>query len=504
MNSLSRHLPVVPAALFLVVVWLVGGGRVAFANGNYSHLWAANDALAQLDDGDLKELLSRPELLQMLQNGANFPDGGYAIGDGYGEIAHWEPFLLAYLEWIRATYTQPWSDEASQHIAFLMGIAAHGTSDQLYDGMFLERHEYYDAGGGDVPILGLDGATDACFAAVQGPISIPATWVPAAELAPIFDAAAGHQVEPKTIQNGQKLVVIAIMASNDAVNNPDKITEYASVYPYACGQQNNSEIPGTIPTHGAVIAQYWGVLWERLNGGDPWDRPFTGTFYTGAQPYEQELDAANPDSWVSFAMPFGLDAGSVNTDTVVVTSADGTKHPVMVDVYYGENSHLVNVMPVEDWKEDSDYTVTVLPPIASSDGHVTTIERSFAFSTKPRPVEPGGDDVGADDLHDGSDVVSDLSGTEDGLFQDSTVASDLSSGDLPTGLDTLNGDQAGADGGGDGGAVTGGGSGNGGGCSGSVSENSPHQLLPWLMLVLVFLPVSRRFVKAIPVRHSLQ
>ena len=55
-----------------------------------------------------------------------FPDVGYAVGDNYGEIAHWESFQAAYLEWIQDTYSRPWTTEAKQHIAFLMGLGSHG------------------------------------------------------------------------------------------------------------------------------------------------------------------------------------------------------------------------------------------------------------------------------------------------------------------------------------------------------------------------------------------
>ncbi len=140
------------------------------ANGNYSHNWIAMDSLNYVEKGDLRDLLTREDLLVMLRNGAMYPDGGYGIDDDYGEISHWEPFHLTYLDWIRTQFKPPWSDEAAQHIAFLMGMAAHGLSDQLYDGMYLTRHEFYDINHSDATLGGVDTATDACFAATQGPM----------------------------------------------------------------------------------------------------------------------------------------------------------------------------------------------------------------------------------------------------------------------------------------------------------------------------------------------
>ncbi len=408
-------------ASMMYLSWLLLGASLlgptdAAANGNYSHLWAALDGLNYLPPGELRDLLTQPELKQMLQNGANFPDGGYAVGDGYGEISHWEPLHLAYLEWIRATYQPPWSAEATQHIAFLMGMVAHGMSDQLYDGMFLERHKYYDPFIGDVPMLGLDGATDSCFAAIQGPIEVPKTWVPADVMAPFYLETDGHTVLPKTIETGQKLVAAAIMISNDAVTHPDKVVEYTTMYPYACQQQNNIEIPGTIPTHGAVIARFWAVMWDRLHGKEAWDQPLLGTFFTTSQPWAQTLDSANPDSWVSFAMPFGLDPSTVNNTTVVVKDSQGNLHPVQVKVYYGWNSHLVNLMPQQDWAADTDYTVTVSGEIKSWDGHLLTTTHTFDFSTKPAPEQPEiieNTPIESDDLGGGGDLDQDAQGQSD-------------------------------------------------------------------------------------------
>ena len=68
----------------------------ALANGQTSHLWITDAALERLPEGELKELLTREDLRPWLRNGTMFPDGGYAVDDGYGEIAHWEPFQSLY------------------------------------------------------------------------------------------------------------------------------------------------------------------------------------------------------------------------------------------------------------------------------------------------------------------------------------------------------------------------------------------------------------------------
>lgn len=369
----------------LTTILLVGVSSRAQANGNFSHIWVATDALNYLEDGELKALMARPEAWNIIRNGAMFPDGGYAVSDGYGEISHWEPFHLTYMEWIRGNFQPPWSEEASQHIAFLMGMAAHGLTDQIYDGMYLQRHQFYDEHGSGATMIGVDGATDACFAITQGIMELPEPWVPAAVLAPLYAEVAGHNVAAETIELGQSLVVVAVMAANDAVSNPSAIEEYMTLYPWACGHQDDPTVPGSPPTTGRAVAMHWQALWARLHGDVASDKPVSGTYFSGGTPYDQPTEASTPESWVSFVMPFGLNTGTVNDETVVVTDAAGQVYPASLHVYYGSGSHVVNVKPQEDWPLDTEFSVTISPPLASWDGNELEQTHVFTFATSPEP-----------------------------------------------------------------------------------------------------------------------
>lgn len=400
-------------AALLTTLLLAGSSLPVLANGNFSHVWVAADALNHLEDGDLKDLLTRPGLLNIIRNGGMFPDGGYAVGDGYGELSHWEPLQLTYLDWIRTNYQPPWSDEAAQHIAFLMGMAAHGLTDQIYDGMYLTRHQYYDEHGSEATMIGVDGATDACFAATQEVMELPEQWVPAEVLAPLYAEVAGHNVGPETIELGHSIVVVAIMAANDAISNPSAIDEYMTLYPWACSHQDDVSVPGSPPVTGRAVAQFWQALWARLHGDSATDKPLAGTYFSGGTPYDQPTDASTPESWVSFVMPFGLNPGTVNSDTVTVTDGDGHIYSTNLHVYYGSNSHVVNIKPLEDWPTDTEFTVTVAPPIASWDGDELEQTHSFTFATVPQPlvVDEGGiEEILTEDT--ASDVVSDISAAD--------------------------------------------------------------------------------------------
>jgi hypothetical protein len=385
----------------------------ASANGNHVHLWVAVDAVGSVDDAELADLLAEPELLETLRNGANFPDGGYAVGDGYGEMGHWEPFQKRYLEWIRDNYGPPWSDEGKKHVAFLLGMAAHGMTDQLFDGMYLERHYVFDENSASAEWGNIDGVTDVCFAAKVGPVQPPETWVPADVLAELF-AEAGHQVAAATIETGQSLVAVAVMYSNDKSSDEGTVSKYMELYPWACSRMDDPLVPGAPVTMGPAIAKYWEELWARLNGDESFAQPLLGTWFGKGEPWEQPRDAGSPDSWVSFAMPRGIDKGTLTEQSVAIVGPGGIPHPVTLQLYYGHASHLVNVRPNEDWAEAADYTVTISAPLASWDGAVLEGTREFAFSTGPAPSV---EDVGLDGDALGGDAI-DTDARESGSGKD--------------------------------------------------------------------------------------
>ena len=424
-----------PSVLAVVLLWTA----IAHANGNYSHVWVATDSLQYLPDGDLKDLLQRGDHVRILRNGAMYPDGGYAVNDGYGEISHWEPFQRSYLDWIRTTYAPPWSPEAEEHIAFLMGMATHGMSDQLYDSMYLSRHQHFDENGDSATSLGVDAATDVCFAATQGQLEKPEAWVPAEVLAPLYETSQGHQVDAKTIEQGHNLVFFAIVHANVEAADPAIVADYMEIYPWGCGHQNDLGAPGSPPTHGPAVASYWQVLWDRLHGDEAFDKPLLATYFTGGTPWDQPVDASTPDSWVSFVMPQGLDPATFSTDNVAVANEAGDAHPIKLHVYYGHNSHVVNVKPQEDWAADTRYTVAVSPPLTAWDGRAYEGSASFFFATMPEPAvaetgevgEPGVPEPSASDVVS-SDPETDILAADTGSdSSDATNSKDTGACSLP-------------------------------------------------------------------------
>lgn len=385
-----------PAPLLLCTALLLPGS--ARANGQTSHLWISDTALDHLPEGELRALLTRDDLQVMLRNGSMFPDGGYAVGDGYGEIAHWEPLQTAYLEWIRETYEPPWTDEAARHVAFLLGMASHGIADQTYDSMYLERAKAHDA---DSPwdTESMDEATDVAFAAEAGAWEVPALWVPADVLAPLFDQVAGHAVDPDTLEAGQAMLGFAVWGVGEMAGQPETVAAYHEQFPWACAHQLDAAVPGSPPVEAEVVAAYWQRLWARLHGDESLDDPLLA-HYPRAGEQGHPTGADDIEAMVSFVIVRGLDAATVGPQTVVVEDADG---PVAasVDLFYGQGSHAIDLRPVDGWSPAREHTVTIGPGLRTFDGVDVPGPVQFTFDTTP-PPDPPADDPGGCQCTSGS------------------------------------------------------------------------------------------------------
>jgi len=121
----------------------------AAASGVTTHAFMAERAIPFVQDARLHDLLAAH--VNELLAGAHYPDGGYASssfpGGDYGEVSHWERFVNAYAAELRgradcAPLDSPSGPCASQ-VAHLMGVAAHGMGDEMWDWLFEPQMKDY-------------------------------------------------------------------------------------------------------------------------------------------------------------------------------------------------------------------------------------------------------------------------------------------------------------------------------------------------------------------------
>lgn len=370
----------------------------ALANGQTSHVWITLHALDHLPEGELRELLTRDDLRDALVNGAMFPDGGYAVDHPYGEVAHWEWMQAPYRAWIADTHEQPYTDEAARHVAFLMGMASHGMADQTYDALFMERARQHDAAS-DWD-RSMDEATDVAYAALYGGLVAPPAWIPADALVPLFLDPNGVDVDEETLYDGQFFLGIAIAYVAAASEDPAVVADYETWFPWATTHQD-AGVDGDPACESEVVARYWQLLWDRLAGDDLLDRPVMTTWPADGG-YEHPIEADTVESRVTVAFTRGLHAEEVGPEDFVVRDSAGRDHPFSVDVFYREASHLVHLIPADDWLVDEVYTVEVLPGVPTWDGDVYATGASFTFSTCPAPIVPEEPEAPRDAEDDGA------------------------------------------------------------------------------------------------------
>lgn len=368
---------------------------VAHANGLTTHVWITMEAHRHLPEGDLRTLVEDPENERYLRNGAMFPDGGYPIGDAYAEMAHWEPFQGQFLDWIVATWGRPpYEGEAAHHVAFLLGQASHGMGDQVFDANYIERVRVYDAAS-DYS-TSFDEATDVALAAALGGQPIPELWIP--EVFPELFLAAGHTVTMDTLEQGQTLTAIALAYVEAASGNPETVAGYEAAWPWATSHLFDENVTGTPADEAVAVAWYWQQIWDRLEGTFDFDPPVIGTFPAdGGRAHP--TDHTSIESRLTLVFARGLIPDSIPIGAITVADDTGKMYQPQIQVYYGYASHVVLLVPTEDWASESDFTVTVGPYPTTIAGDVAAEPWSFTFSTRPEAVteDTGGQDTASGD-----------------------------------------------------------------------------------------------------------
>ncbi len=374
----------VPLATVLAVSVLlqVSAPATASANGTNSHLWITLEARDRLPGGELKQLLSRPELQAALQNGACFPDGGYVLSDAYGEMAHWEPFYLAYMDWIRTHFEKPYAanPEAALHVAFLMGMASHGLADQVYDSLFMNVARVKDAAGWSSELLkDFDTATDTFFVAATGINVEFEPWAPSSVLSDVYLGAFGYSVTPNTLDNAQRALAVVRAYPRAAAQNAARLAEYRAAYPWTDAHMMDARVPGGPITEAALVSAYLQVMWDRLNGAPSPEDLIIGTtpsHRAGGQP----TDHTRVESQVGVVFGHAIDDTSLSADSVTVTDATGRRYAVDLSMWRTQ-SNVLRLRPRADWPANKLLTVTLRPGLRTIDGMTLTVAQSFDFST---------------------------------------------------------------------------------------------------------------------------
>ena len=367
--------------LFLLLLLSAASTGVALAHGINGHVWVSDEGIDHVHSCDLHAWLDSEEMRNILQIGAAFPDTGYATAEGraYGETAHWEPFVQAAIEVIRSHYGPPYtSPESRQFIAYVMGIAAHGMQDEVFDTLFLRKT--LEAEGTDQDLI--DPGIEFIFLEDGHSELRPDIFLPETDLLRVYQHPdVNLDVDPTAMHTGMLLVrhgVIGLQNAREQLHTES----WRERLPWSQHHYMDPQVPGSYGFEIPVMGPYYDALWHRLHDAFRLDDVVIATV-----PGESERllsnDSTSVDSWVTLIFGYGVYRDSMTADNVRLVDADGA--PVPIDIagtrWGSSNSagRLVQLQPQVDLEPDREYTAILGPGLRLIDGSIVEEEIRYRF-----------------------------------------------------------------------------------------------------------------------------
>ncbi len=367
----------------------------AEAHGLWGHVHVTGWAAENMPDDDLRAfLLDDPEVFNALLFGATFTDTGYARdvpgSRAYAEATHWEPFIEAYVAWIRANDPPPWTSlESKKRVAFLLGCASHGLQDEIFDSTFLYEVEQKDGSGQEVT----DPATDG-FLALDGHIRfLPRKDLPMDTLLELY-AEVDPEITAEVIDGSVDLVLAAYV--NDelglaiAASNGERL---ADEMPWGRAHYLDPEVPGSLRAEIYPTMRYQQAVWKRLHG--ELDGDDVAIFAFPELPRRgRSGDPASVESWVTLIFGEG-----VRYEGDLLELVDDSGAPVAFSQantrWNAEHTRLMRILPIEPLAPGAWYTARLRAGAERIGGGATTGAWELRFQVAcATPDDPACGDLG--------------------------------------------------------------------------------------------------------------
>jgi hypothetical protein len=407
------------------------GVPAANAAGIVTHAWMGLEAIARVQPASLRQLLEAHR--DQVRAGAEFPDGGYwtrslgTPGGDYGEEAHWQRFIDAYAAQIRtdpacAPLTDPFGPCAAE-IAHLMGAAAHGMGDEVWDWLFEPNGPGFDESylPPDIAALvgpgGLEVQLDIVAIERHARPTGPTPALPdAGKIGAAFDAIGRADIDPAAFTIGDQFLEAERSVETNWAHTHFDALERAMPWTSA----HLIDGPGGVDFGADAVAGYYESIWGDLLGDVPPTRvtvtaPFDGQVNVPATGWTGDFapgsNAGNRGGLtriaaaLSRALPYHLQAGQgsipnqlplqalrlrdVETGQLVAPAGG---YPRIVPYNPEAGEHVVAFQPAGDLAPCRWYQVeTTTALIDSRQQPVTPSTWSFQTSgcdrtTMPRPI----------------------------------------------------------------------------------------------------------------------
>jgi len=351
------------------------------AHGLHGHVHVTGWAIENLPPGELRTIFDDPDVFQAALAGAMFPDTGYAPGRDdraareYGEYAHWEPFIERFIQYVRAEHGPPYdTKEKKMLVAFLLGCAAHGLQDELFDSTFLYEVEQRDGAGQDIADPGTDG-----FLVLDGYFRLlPSDYLPIDEVLPLFGSdVLGVDVDAQLIADQVRTVRSAYVNDTLGTRVAAGFGQRARTQiPWASENYLDPSVHGSLGAEIVPTARHMQALWERLH--DRFDEADLVVHAWPADP-RRLRSASHQDvaSWITLVFGKGVEQGRA---TASLIDGAGMPHPFNLRyTRWGGTSRLIRFQPTTDLVPGAHYSAVLEAGAELVDGSHTTIAHEHAF-----------------------------------------------------------------------------------------------------------------------------
>lgn len=353
----------------------------ARANGLYTHIHISQLAAAELPPGPLRDLIHDPMFVPMYEAGSMFPDSGYAVDHEYGEEAHWPRFTRAFQERLIERYGTDYSStEAREMVAFFLGFASHGMADQLYDHRVLRRAIEVDGDTGEV-----DREAD-YFIVIDNDVRIfTEAWAPYPQVVTALDDVGIDAME-SNVMDGMGLAEFAVWVQRSAAYNG--YVQAWQRYPWLGTHLYNEDVPGSLPDLGKSVAEYWRVLYARLQGTDDMDSDLLVDTVPRDGAVNWPVDASDGSTLLQISMAIGYGVRREQAFPLIrLVDESGATVPATLHTPYETSGYvnMVMIRPTGTLEYDHEYTVEVSAGIQNVAGEETTSPYTFSFRTRCAP-----------------------------------------------------------------------------------------------------------------------
>ena len=364
-----------------------------FAHGDWGHVQVTGWAIENLPHGELHELFGDPEVFGAALFGASFPDSGYWPGDAasreYAEYTHWEPFVQESIEKIRADYPPPFDTlEKRKLVAFLMGCAAHGMQDEIFDSLFLFQVDEHDDGGQDEADTGTD-----FFLFDDGHVRLGVEeFLPMDFLLGLYRDLP-QSITAEVVRNGvDTQYAIWLNTTTSPQIAAANVGFYRNRIPWSAEHYLDPAVPGSLLSEVTPTMQYMEAIWERLHGRWNPDDLVIHAFPEAPRRLRSHLDDT-VDGWATLVL-----GRAIAIDSAAGELRDESGAPIDARLTGTRWGHpyprLVRFLPQEELEPGGRYTATLLPAIEVIGGGITESASNFTFQVECTDDEGSCRDLG--------------------------------------------------------------------------------------------------------------